>query len=455
MATQVDEILELARETWAGRLKPDQLEPEYGRIEETLDWCLLEEPQRGLEIAASLRAFWASTGRFDTGREWLRQLLAATAAGPDDALRALALTTASGLAFRQGDNVEAQRASTEALEIARKINDPERIVDALVGLCRVGLRDEDSQRVQRLSGEARDVAKAAGVRALEKLPLHCLAEATRMSGDYEGARHLYEESIALNKELGDDHMIAVEMSNLAAVELHEGRLDDATALWQESLRRSFDAHDLYLLPYTVMGLGEVAVAAGQYRRGAQLLGAATAIFASTGQVIDPADAAGYEKSLQWVRTALAEHFANHWHRGSSLSVEEAVGVALDTGEEPPMGLTDEIAGMDRALWQAAQDGRLDDFRSLLADGYQAIYDRGLVTADEDIEVTGTMDIRSFHLENIRVRELAPNVALSTYLTELNATESGRDISGKLWGASVWKKLNGRWKLVYHSETRVT
>jgi hypothetical protein len=298
------------------------------------------------------------------------------------------------------------------------------------------------------------VAREAGERALEKLPLHCLAEATRMTGDFDGARRLYEESIALNKELGDDHMIAVEMSNLAAVELHERHLDEATALWHESLRRAFDAHDLYLLPYTVMGLGEVAVAAGRYRRGAQLLGAATAIFASTGQVIDPADAAVYEGSVQQTREALGEQFSAHWHRGGDLSVEEAVGVALAAGEEPPMGLTDEIAAMDRALWQAAQDGRLDDFRSLLADGYQAIYGRGLVTADEDIEAAGGMDIRSFHLENIRVRDLAPNVALSTYLTVLDATASGRDISGNLWGASVWKKLSDRWKLVYHSETRM-
>jgi hypothetical protein len=276
-----------------------------------------------------------------------------------------------------------------------------------------------------------------------------------MSGDYDDARRLYEESIALNKELGDDHMISVEMSNLAAVELHERHLDDATALWRESLRRAFDAHDLYLLPYTVMGLGEVAAAAGRYRRGAQLLGAATAMFASTGQVIDPADVAVYEGSVETTREALGEQFSAHWHRGSDLSVEEAAAVALADGEEPPMGLSDEIAGMDRALWQAAQDGRLDEFRSLLADGYQAIYGRGLVIADEDVEATGRMDIRSFHLENFSVRELAPNVALSTYLTVLDATASGRDISGKLWGASVWKKLSDRWKLVYHSETRMT
>jgi tetratricopeptide (TPR) repeat protein len=454
METQEDQILELARQIWAGELEPDRLDGEFGHIEAALSWSLQHEPERGLEIAADLRAFWGSTGRFDAGREWLWKLLAQTADGPRDTLRARALSTAAVLAFRQGDNAEAQRLSAEALEIAREANDPDRIVDALVGLCRVGLRDNDPDRVRRLSGEGREVARTAGNRTLEKLPLHCLAEATRMAGDYGEARRLYQESIALNQELGDQHMVSVELSNLAAVELHDRHLDEATRLWQESLRRSFAANDLYLLPYCVMGLGEVAVASEQYRRGAQLLGAATGIFSSTGQVIDPADAAVYEESVNRARDALGERFTALWHRGSESSVEEAVAAALSAGEEPPIGLSDEIAAMDRSLWQAAKEGRLDDFRSLLADGYQAIYGRGLVTADEDIEATGKMDIRSFHLENMRVRELAPGVALSTYLTVLDASASGRDISGNLWGASVWKKLNDRWKLVYHSETRM-
>lgn len=341
METQEDQILELARQAWAGRLEPDQLEANDGRIEETLERSLQDDPRRGLEIAASLRTFWASAGRFEAGRAWLRKLLAATADGPRDALRAQALSTASLLAFRQGDNAEAERTSTEALEIAREINDADRIVDALVGLCRVGLRDDDPERVRRLSAEGRDVARAAGVRSLEKLPLHCLAEATRMAGDFQGARRLYGESIALNRELGDGRMVAVELNNLGSVELHEGLLDDATGLWEESLRHAFDTRDLYLLPYCVMGLGEVAVAAGRYRRGARLLGAATGIFSSTGQVIDPADGAVYEASVERVREALGEHFSALWHEGEDLSIEDAVVLALSGDEELPVHLGDQ------------------------------------------------------------------------------------------------------------------
>jgi tetratricopeptide (TPR) repeat protein len=269
------------------------------------------------------------TGRFAAGRRWLAELLAATGQDGSDATRATAISTASNLAFRQGDNEEARRLSEEALTIARQANDPERIVDALVGLARVGLRDENPERVREVSNEGRAIARAAGNRYLERMPLHCLAEATRMAGNYEGARELYEESISLNRAFDDQSMITVEMNNLAAVELHEGRLDRATHLWQESLRRSHHDRDLYLVPYCVMGMGEVAAAARQFERAVWLLGAATGIFESTGQWIDPADRAAYEQSVRVTREELGEEtFTATWTQSKGLSVDDAVELAL-------------------------------------------------------------------------------------------------------------------------------
>ena len=455
MEAQVEQILVLARLSEARQVGTERLEAEYDGIEQALEWSLAHDPERGLELAARLRSFWSATGRFAVGRAWIGKLLTATSNRPANPLRARALSIDSMLAFRQGDNEEARQLAERALAVARQIDDPACVVDALIGLCRAGLRDQNVALVRRLSTEARTIAQKAGVRALETLPLHCLAEATRMSGDYAGARRLYNESIALNRELDDQHMITVEMNNLASVELHENNLHDAVRLWQESVRRAHADRDLYLLPYCVMGLGEVAAAAGSYERAARLLGAATGIFESTHQQIDPADRSVYERSVAATRHDLGPSFQPLWDTGRSLSIDDAVGVALTAEEHPTTGLAAEIAAMDEALWQAAKDGRLDDFRALLADEYQAIYGRGFVSADEDIAGTSKMQIRSFLLEHMRVRELAAGVALSTYVTVLDASALGdRDISGDYCGASVWQKFGGRWQLVYHSETRV-
>ncbi len=455
MVAQVAKLLVLARLSEARQLDTERLEAEYDGIEEALVWSLEHDPDRGLELAASLRSFWGTTGRFTIGRAWIGKLLIATVDSPANPIRARALSTGSILAFRQGDNEEARHLADESLVVARRINDPACVVDALVGLCRAGLRDQNVALVRELSVEGRSIARDTGNRSLETLPLHCLAEATRMSGDYNGARRLYNESIALNRELDDQHMITVEMNNLASVELHEENLREAIVLWQGSVRRAHADRDLYLLPYCVMGLGEVAAAAGSYERAATLLGAATGMFESTHQQIDPADRSVYERSVAVTRNDLGASFQPLWETGRALSLDEAVGAALTDEENPPTGLAAEIAAMDEALWQAAKDGRLDDFRTLLAEGYQAIYGRGLVTADADIAGTSMMQIRSFLLQQMRVRELTANVALSTYVTVLDASASGgHDISGNYWGASVWQKFDGRWQLVYHSETRL-
>lgn len=329
------EIQELVRQHEALREEPRALEAQYDEIENVLAWSLEHDPRQGLEIAAALRSFWSATGRFAVGHHWLQQLLAATADQPADALRSKALSSASNLAFRQGNNEDASRLAGEALSVARQIGDAERIVDALVGLCRVGLRAEDPDGVLRLSVEAREVARQAGRRELEKLPAHVAAEATRMAGNFEGARRLYEESIALNREIGDQHMVTVEMNNLAAVELHEDHLAAAVSLWQQSLRRAHAERDLYLLPYCLMGLGEVATAAQLHQRATTLLSAATEIFDSTGAQIDPVDMALYEKSVAAARQALGERFQIMWDEGRALSVDEVVGLALSTETDAP------------------------------------------------------------------------------------------------------------------------
>src|SRR3989442_8210837 len=109
-----------------------------------------------------------------------------------------------------------------------------------------------------LSREAMGLADAAGNEVLSLQPLHCLAEATRMAGDYEGARDLYRRSLDLNRKRGDDLVIGTETSNLAAVELRFGNFHPAVGLWREALALAHRTEHPYLLPYPVPGLAEAA-----------------------------------------------------------------------------------------------------------------------------------------------------------------------------------------------------
>src|SRR5437763_214385 len=86
----------------------------------------------------------------------------------------------------------------------------------------VPLRDGDLDTVAARAQEARAFAGETADRRLERMPIHMLAVAARMAGRPDEARALYEESIALNDELGETRMAALEHRNLAYVELHAG-----------------------------------------------------------------------------------------------------------------------------------------------------------------------------------------------------------------------------------------
>ena len=51
-------------------------------------------------------------------------------------------------------------------------------------------------------------------------PLFLHASATRLTGDYDQAAALFEQSLELNRKIGDQGMVAAELQNLGFVEIH-------------------------------------------------------------------------------------------------------------------------------------------------------------------------------------------------------------------------------------------
>src|SRR2546421_9156931 len=218
-------------ETWAARLDRN-----HDPIQQGLAWLLENDPTVGLELALALPDYWHLRGQWAEGRGWLERLLAAVR-DPTPTLRCRGGGSVSGLAFRRGDNETARDRANDPLAIARGLGGGRLIVGALTRLARVGLRDNNPRQTIALSREAMALADAAGDEELSLPPLHCLAEATRMAGDYEEARELYRRSLDLNRKRGDDMVIGTETSNLAAGELRFGNVDAAVRLRRAALAR--------------------------------------------------------------------------------------------------------------------------------------------------------------------------------------------------------------------------
>jgi tetratricopeptide (TPR) repeat protein len=202
-------------------------------------------------------------------------------------------------AFRRGDAAASRELNERSLALAREQDDAPAVVDALIGLARVALRESDFERVHALAREGRALAQERGLTESLVLPLHLDAEATRMEGDLEAARRLYEESIALNRRLGDARMVAVEKQNLSWVEINAGNLDAAEELLRTSLGATSE-QDVYGHAFVLVGLGRIAAERGRAEQAAKLLAEGAQKLAAGGLVLDPADKPEFEQSVALV-----------------------------------------------------------------------------------------------------------------------------------------------------------
>lgn len=230
-----------------------------------------------------------TSGDIAGGRAFLAEVLERDA--PSSHWRALVLYADGLLAFRQGDMVSSQARNEEALAMARTLGDAEAESYALVGLSRVALRAGDYAEVVRLSQQARSLVDDPVASAA---PLHLHAAGTRLLGDYDGAKALYEESLELARATGNAAFETMELHNLGHVELHRGDLATAERLfaaWRQRVEVSLDPYDI------AMGsLNDAALAAahGDRERADSLLDDAEARLAQAGIVLDPDDASEVE-----------------------------------------------------------------------------------------------------------------------------------------------------------------
>jgi predicted ATPase/class 3 adenylate cyclase len=113
---------------------------------------------------------------------------------------------------------------------------------------------QESLAIRRSLGNKRGVADL----------LNNLGVLARYQGDYDAARPLYEESLALYRELGEKRPIAFALNNLASVIRYQGDHEAARLLYQESLALLQEVGDKWAAANLLNNLGEVALEQRRY-----------------------------------------------------------------------------------------------------------------------------------------------------------------------------------------------
>jgi tetratricopeptide (TPR) repeat protein len=95
--------------------------------------------------------------------------------------------------------------------------------------------------------------------------------------EHSSARVLYEESLAISRELGDRMGIGSELRNLGSVAMAQGDIASARALFEESLAISRELGNRVGISHSLAYLGSVAIKKGDYPDARALLEESLAI----------------------------------------------------------------------------------------------------------------------------------------------------------------------------------
>jgi tetratricopeptide (TPR) repeat protein len=155
-------------------------------------------------------------------------------------------------------------------------------------------------------------------------------------GEYETARALYEESLAIFRELGDSRGSADALGALGHLAREAGDYAGCAALYRESMALRQSRDDRFAIAHGLEHFAGLARRQQQWERAVRLLGAAESASQALERGLPVAVREEYQRPVDGARSALGEAaFAAAWKAGRAMLLEDAIRFALE--ETPPSG----------------------------------------------------------------------------------------------------------------------
>jgi non-specific serine/threonine protein kinase len=311
---------------WLNRLRL-----EHDNLRAALEWWLAVQARRinALELAAALWWFWARSGHFSEGQQWLERALAGVAeASPR--VRLNALIGLWHMTFFRGDYATTVRLAQESLTLARDTGDTSAAAFSLFIQANVALEQRDLEKASRLRTECEVAAMASADVWYHAIPLFLRAWEVIPEGDYDRACELIERAVSLWRQLGDKWATGIGLANVAALRFLQERRAEAAAVSAEGVRLCEELTDRRGLGWFLEVLAAVEGAEARFVRAARLWGAAEAHLEGIDAML-PTQLFSllHDPQVTLTRASLGEtSFRAAWSEGRAMSMQKAVQYAL-------------------------------------------------------------------------------------------------------------------------------
>jgi tetratricopeptide (TPR) repeat protein len=157
-------------------------------------------------------------------------------------------------------------------------------------------------------------------------------------GNVSQARVHIEERLALSKEIGNKDGIMSSLAQLGRLAAQQGDRGQTISLTKESLVVAHELGHKNMIAYQLEHLAYFARSQSQARRAVRLLGAAEALRESINAPIMTSeykdDITKYDHEVAALQAQMDEAtFASAWAEGKEMTMEQAIALALEAGEE--------------------------------------------------------------------------------------------------------------------------
>lgn len=251
----------------------------------------------------------------------------------DDALTCKILGMQAFLTHLEGDAETAVVLSAQALELARRLDDPTLIGSSLARMAHA-YETIDFPRTRRLLEQALDIARRADDETLLAVVLNNSGEAADYAGELDLARERFEECVALVEARNARHLLGYAKRNLATILLRQGEADAAAPLAHDALLLAERSGSPLRIAYAFLVQAEVAWAADDHTRAAFLHGAAETLFADAGAQPELREATMRDASQTHLRATMGDEFAREYQAGRISPRDVALAFARQSAHSP-------------------------------------------------------------------------------------------------------------------------
>lgn len=308
----------------------NQMEIEHNNFRASLTWATetAAHAKIAMELGWAIHILWSARSYVTEARQWLNKILALDPAPTPT--RADLLRYASDYASSQGDFAGARALEEEGMEISKVLGDEAGVNYSLDGLAMLAGMQGDYRQAAELLEQVLAFRRKTNDTLRLTPTLNNLAIAMRRLGDIDRAKQLYTEAIAITKSIGNPRSLAHSLYGLSEIHAEIKEYASAVKLLRESITIRHQIGELKGLAFSLDSLAMSIYHLGESVLAAQLESASHKIRKELGVVITPATLAENVEFIAQLRARLGEaSFEEAWSSGQSMSLEQAVALALD------------------------------------------------------------------------------------------------------------------------------